>query len=199
MSTTIHSDYTFNNSGRIGNDNCCIDQNTIQNSLASSYILQNHFMTDCSMKNPINLAVQQPGINYKGTYNTCAGGSNIDDSSKLLIGSIQTHPKAHISLFQRPFATVPFLGRGSTCPILESQLQQGDLMTNKKSISQLSEKSYMKYSNTPMIPSLRQNITNPNNYVEESANPNFIRGGVDTRNLTRDKDFNTTHTSHQYA
>lgn len=198
MSVTF--DYnTFNNSGRIGNDNCCIDQNTIQNSLASSYMLQNHFMSDCNMSNPIRLAIQQPGINYKGSFNTCVGGSNIDDSSKLLIGSIQTHPKCHLSLFQRPFATVPYLGRGSTCPILESQLQQGDLVTNKKTVTQLSEKSYISYSNTPMIPSLRQNISNPKNYVEESVDPNFIRGGLDSRNLTRDKDYNTTHTPYQYA
>jgi len=193
------SDFTFNNISRIGNDGCCIDQNSIQNSLASSYMLQNFYMTDCTMKNPIGLATSQPCVNYKGCQNTCAGGQNIDDSSKLLIGTIQTHPKCHISLFQRPFATVPYLGRGSVCPILESQILQGDLLTNRKSISQLSEKSYAKYKNTPLIPQIRNNITNPEKCVEEVADPNFIRGGLPSRELTRDKDYYTTNTQYQYT
>jgi hypothetical protein len=181
------SDFTFNNISRLGNDECCIDQNSIQNTIASSYMLQNYFITDSTMKNPINLATSQPCINYKGCQNMSAGGSNIDDSSKLLIGTIQTHPKCHISLFQRPFATVPYLGRGTVCPILESQLLQGDLLTNKKSISQLSEKSYSNYKNTPLLPSIKNTITNPEKCVEESAHPNFIRGGMPSRELTRDK------------
>jgi hypothetical protein len=149
------------------------------------------------MKSPIELATSQPCINYKGCQNTCAGGANVDESSKLLIGSIQTHPRCHISLFQRPYATVPFLGRGSVCPILESQIQQGDLLTNKKSISQLSEQSYANYKNTPLIPKLRNTITNPQHCVEESANSAFIRGGLPSRELTRDTDYYTTSSKYQ--
>ena len=37
------SDFTFNGMSRIGNDSCCIDQNSIQNSQACSYLLQNYF------------------------------------------------------------------------------------------------------------------------------------------------------------
>ena len=199
MNSSYISSYTFNNTGNIKDDQCCIDQDSVQNSLACSYVLQNYFMNDCSMNNSIKLATQQPCVNYKGTYNTCVGGYNIDDSSKLLIGTIQTHPKCHISLFQRPFATVPYLGRGSTCPVLESQLQQGDLITNKKSVTQLTEKNYSSKYNTPLIPSLRNTITNPKNCVEESANSGFIRGGVPSRELTRDQDYYTTKTPYQYV
>jgi hypothetical protein len=83
--------------------------------------------------------------------------------------------------------------------VLESQLQQGEFLTNRRSISQLTEKSYIKYSNTPLLPQLRSQITNPENCVEESANSNFIRGGVDSRNLLRDRDYYTTHTQYQYT
>ena len=109
--------YTFDNLSRIGNDACTQDQNTIQNIQASNYLLQNYFINDCSMKQPIALATAQPGIMYNGGSGSGAGGCNIDSSSDLLIGSVQTHPKSRISLFQRPFATVPFLGRGSVDPI----------------------------------------------------------------------------------
>jgi hypothetical protein len=116
-----------------------------------------------------------------------------------LIGSIQTHPKCKIDLFQRPFATVPFLGRGSVCPILESQIQQGELLTNKRSVNKLAEKSYIKYQNTPLIPSVQDRITNPAYCVEGVASEGWIRGGVPSRELTRDRDYYAAHTQNQYV
>ena len=188
------SDFTFNNMSRIGNDGCCIDQNSIQNSASCSYLLQNYFAQDCSMKNAKALATSQPCINYSGS-DMC--GINIDTSSQLLIGGIQTHPKSKIDLFGRPFATVPFLGRGSVDPILESQIQQGEGITNKRSVTRLMEKSYMKYHTTPLIPEVKQNIQNPSLMIEGMASEGWIRGGLPSRELTRDRDFYTTHTSTQ--
>jgi len=188
------SDYTFNNMSRIGNDGCCIDQNSIQNSASCSYLLQNYFAQDCSMKNAKALATSQPCINYSGS-DMC--GINIDTSSQLLIGGIQTHPKSKIDLFGRPFATVPFLGRGNVDPILESQIQQGEGITNKRSVTRLMEKNYMKYHTTPLVPEVKQNIQNPSLMIEGMASEGWIRGGLPSRELTRDRDFYTTHTSTQ--
>jgi len=189
------SDFTFNNLSRISEDGCCIDQNTIQNSTACSYLLQNYFIQECSMKNAKNLATTQPGINYSGGFGLGAGGCNVDDSSQLLIGGIQTNPKAKIDLFGRPFATVPFLGRGSVDPMLESQIQQGEMMSNKRTITRLTEKSYLKFHTTPLIPEVKQNIQNPSRMIESMASDGWIRGGVPSRELTRDRDFYTTHTA----
>ena len=192
------SNYVFDNISRIGNDNCCVDQKTIQNAGYANYTLQNYFINDCSMKKPIELATTQPGIFYNGGYNVGAGGCNIDDSSKLQIGTIQTHPRCHIDLFQRPFATVPYLGRGSVNPVVESQIQQGELNINKRSVNNLSEKSYIKYSNTPLLPSVKNRLTNPAYSVEGVASNGWIRGGIPSRELTRDKDYFDTHTNTQY-
>lgn len=184
------SNYTFDNISRIGNDNCNIDQNSIQNTQAANYLLQNYFAADCSMKNPISLATTQPGVMYNGGHNVGAGGCNIDDSSNLQIGTIQTHPRCRIDLFQRPFATVPYLGRGAVNPIMESQIQQGESLTNKRSVNNLSEKSYIRYSQTPLLQSVKDKINNPANCVEGVASEGWIRGGVPSRELTRDNDFN---------
>lgn len=192
------SNFTFDNISRIGNDSSCIDQQTIQNIGYGNYTLQNYFASDCSMKKPIEFAVTQPGIFYNGGYQVGAGGCNIDSSSKLQIGSIQTHPRCHIDLFQRPFATVPYLGRGSVNPVVESQIQQGELSTNRKSVSNLGEKSFIKYSNTPLLPSVKNRINNPSYSVEGVASSGWIRGGIPSRELTRDKDYFTTHTDTQY-
>ena len=191
------SDFTFNNMGRIGNDCCYIDMTSIQNSSACSYTLQNYFSTDCSMSNAKALATSQPSINYTGTMGSDICGSNIDDSSKLLIGTIQTHPRCRIDLFQRPFATVPYLGRGSVDPLLESQIQQGEAITNKRTVTRLTEKSHLKYHTTPLIPEVKQNIQNPGLMIESVASDGWIRGGLPSRELTRDRDYYTTHTSGQ--
>lgn len=193
------TNFTFENMSRIGNDTCTQDQNTIQNISSCNYTLQNYFVDDCSMKQPIALATTQPGVFYNGGSGSGAGGCNIDKSSELLIGTVQTHPKARIDLFHRPFATVPYLGRGSVNPILESQIQQGEFVTNKRTVTKLTEKSYMKYSNTPLIPTVKDRVTNPAYCVEGVASDGWIRGGIPSRELTRDKDFFNTHTNDQYV
>jgi hypothetical protein len=193
------SSYTFDNISRIGNDSCCISQTDIQNVNSCNYMTQNYFAADCSMKNPIALATTQPGIMYNGGYNSGSGGCNIDDSSKLQIGTIQTHPKSRIDLFQRPFATVPFLGRGSVNPVIESQIQQGELIVNKRSVNNLSEKSYIKYHQTPLLPAVQEKMNDTTNKIESDASEGWIRGGVPSRELTRDSDYFNKHSTYQYS
>jgi len=193
------SSYTFDNMSRIGLDECCKSQTDIQNVESCNYMTQNYFASDCSMKNPINLATTQPGIMYNGGYSVGAGGCNINESSNLQIGTIQTHPRCRIDLFHRPFATVPYLGRGSVNPIIESQIQQGETGVNKRSVTNLSEKSYIKYHQTPLLPSVKERLSNPANSVEGVASEGWIRGGVPSRELTRDADYFNKHSAHQYV
>ena len=189
--------YTFDSPSRIGLDDCNKSQTDIQNVASCNYTTQNYFASDCTMKNAKSLATSQPGIMYNGGYNSGAGGCNIDDSSKLQIGSIQTHPRCHIDLFQRPFATVPYLGRGSVNPIMESQIQQGEQIVNKKSTSNLSEKSFIKYHQTPLLPAVQEKIKNSS--IESDASQGWIRGGVPSRELTRDNDYFNKHSTYQYV
>jgi hypothetical protein len=191
------SSYTFQSTNRIGLDDCNKSQTDIQNIASCNYLTQNYFASDCSMKNPISLATTQPGIMYNGGYNTGAGGCNIDTSSMLQIGTIQTNPRCRIDLFQRPFATVPFLGRGSVNPVMESQIQQGEQLVNKRSVNNLSEKSYIKYHQTPLLPAVKQRMDTSK--IENDASDGWIRGGVPSRELTRDKDYLTKHTANQYV
>lgn len=197
--TSSVSNYTFENMSRLGNDNCCVEQNTIQSMQYCNYMLQNFFSNDCSMKNPIALATSQPCINYKGGFNVGAGGCNINESSNLQIGTIQTHPKCRINLFHRPFATVPYLGRGAVDPLAEAQLQQGEMVTNKKSITRQGEMSYIAYHGTPLLPDIEERMTNPVYSVEGAASEGWIRGGIPSRDLTRDIDYFNTATKKQYA
>jgi hypothetical protein len=194
-----YSGYTFNNLSRIGLDECNLSQTDIQNIASCNYSTQNYFASDCSMRKPIDLATQQPGIMYNGGYQVGAGGCNVNDSSKLLIGTIQTNPRCRIDLFHRPFATVPYLGRGAVNPVMESQIQQGEQIVNKRSVNNLSEKSYIKYHQTPLLPAVQQRINNPANQIESVASDGWVRGGVPSRELTRDSDYTNKHSTYQYA
>jgi hypothetical protein len=183
------TNYSFDNMSRIGNDSCFQDQTTIQNMQYANYNLENYFAKDCTMKIPIKLATSQPGIMYNGTSPVGSGGCVVDESSKLLFGEGDTHIKSKIDLFQRPFATVPYLGRGSVDPVLESQMQQGEMITNKRTVTGLPEKSYLKYTNTPLQPNIQNRVTNPAYCVESVASQGWIRGGIPSRELTRDREF----------
>ena len=72
---------------------------------------------------------------------------------------------------------------------LESQLQQGELANNRKTINPSTEVSYLNYSQTPLIPSLKSTVTNPANLVESVAAEGWIRGGIPVRQLTRDQEY----------
>lgn len=190
-------DYTFNNTTRIGDDNCDINERNIQNSHMATYMLSN-FKPECPMTSAIEFATSQPNVNFSGSQQVGINGCNIDENSELKFVNLSKH-KCRISLYQRPFVTVPYLGRGKSNTVLESQIQQGDLANNKKSTNLLSELSYMPYSNTPMIPSLQATITNPANLVEGVAAEGWIRGGLPSRELVRDQDYAKTHTPNQYV
>ena len=182
------SDYKFNNLSRIGDDSCAMSQRNVQNVEAGSYMLQNFFGTDCEMRNGLALALSQPSINFTGSHQVGVGGCNVDSNSHLLIDQGQNRPKCRISLYQRPFATVPYLGRGPCHPELESQLQQGDRQSAKKSVLQTTEQSHIPYSVTPMVPSLAKTVTNPVNLVESVAMDGWVRGGLPSREMAKNED-----------
>lgn len=179
-------DYTFFKMGRIGNDECSLNENDIQNVKNANYMLQNYHMSDCTMKSSMNLALSQPSMFYKGSNHVGVGGCNVDDNSKLLLGSQITHGSEKITLDERPYKTVPLLSKGRGDVDLESQLIQGESLINKKSVNPSSEKSYITYNDYPLIPSVAESLANPSAHIEDVADENWIRGGIPSRELVRD-------------
>ena len=186
---SIISDYKFNNMGRIGNDSCDLSQRNVQNVKKGNYTLTNYNVDDCMMTKSIDIATSQPNVFYSGTHQMGLGGCNVNVNSDLSIGQIQTHPKCKLSLYQRPFLTVPYLGKGPSNPVLESRLTQGENSVNRKSVNPLSEQSYKPYSDYPLIPTIQATVQNPANLVEGVAAEGWIRGGIPSRELARDKDY----------
>lgn len=173
---------------RIGLDNCYTQQRDIENTNYTTYMTKNYFANDCSMMKPRELATSQPGIVYSGGYGSGAGGCNIDSSSKILIGTIQTHPKCKIDLFGRPFATVPYLGRGAVNPYTESQMQQGEQTMNKKSVNPISQMSQSAY-----YPPILANGSQERMDQYYNALGNVPRAGVNSKDMYRDVAGNTPY------
>jgi hypothetical protein len=67
---------------------------------------------------------------------------------------------------------------------MEAQIMQGEMLTNKRSVNNLSERSYIKYHQTPLLSSVKERIDN-NAASNDTAN-GWIRGGMPSRELTRD-------------
>jgi hypothetical protein len=183
-------DYKFYQTSRLGDDRTDFSQRTLQNAEYANYMLDS-FRPSCPASNPIEFATSQPNINFTGSHHVSVGGSNIKESSELLINSL-SKPKCKISLNERPYLTVPYLGRGKCNPELESHMQQGDFANNKKSVNPSSELCYAKYSMTPLIPTLQATISNPANLIESNAAEGWIRGGLPSRELARDKEYTET-------
>ena len=181
--------FTFDNLTGLNDDSCSISEKEVQNQNFGNYNVQSYFLQNCGMKKPISFATSQPNVFYNGSHTVGLGGCNVDSDSNLRIGSIQTNPKCRISLQQRPFLTVPFLGRGPSRPVEESKLQQGAYSGDKKSCKNLTEKTLK--NNQELVPSLKASIQNPANLCEGIAADGWIRGGLPSRELSRDQDYFT--------
>jgi len=183
MSTVLK----FDKLTRLGDDPCGISDRDLQNNKIGSYLTQNHWEKHCGMETPIEFATSQPNV-FLGAGVGNADSCNIDNDSDMRIGGTQTNPKCRITLQQRPFLTVPFLGKGPSNADLESKLFQGGEIRDQKSCRLSAEKSHRNID-VELVPSLKATIQNPANLVEGVAANGWIRGGLPSRELTRDQDY----------
>lgn len=165
------SDFTFNNMGRIGVDST---QRNMSNTRYAEYTTDALFGEDSH----VQFATSAPTINFRGTVGGGLPGSSVDFDSLLMIKADQQRAFEKLQLIQRPFATVPYLGRGAIDPALESQLRTGEAASERKSVSQASENTYAEY---PIMDSVKDRVTNPTFSVEESALDGWVRGGQASR------------------
>jgi hypothetical protein len=180
------SSYMFNNTDRLTNDVTDQSQRTLYNTRFANYTLSSYF-TDKISDSYVNFALVNPTMNYTGTaHGVGLGGSIIDADSLLLLKKEQERPFEKLQLMERPFLTVPYLGRGSTDPTLESQLLQGELVSEKKSVSTIMDKSFAKYALYPTDSKMEERVNNAANNVEEAALSGWVRGGMATRDMSAD-------------
>lgn len=179
MFSNTLSDYTFNQSGRLGAEPVDQSQQTLQNTKYLTSVL-NPYLSDKSDRGFVQFATQYPGMMVSGTNGGLGlGGESVVHESNLLWKSDPQRPQEKLSLQTRPFLTVPYLGRGSCDPTLESQLFQGETVRGKKSVTTVMEQNFFPLDQYPMDSAKRANAGNT---VEEMALDGWARGGKSSRN-----------------
>ena len=183
----------FNNMGRIGSDATDHTQKNLYNQRFGNYTVSNYFSNN-NMDSDVEFASTQPTMNISGISNGKGlNGNVVDMDSQLLIKIEQERSLEKVQLFQRPFLTVPYLGRGYGDPLLESQLLQGENSNEKKSVSTIMEQSFIGYTSYPLLDDISKRLNDPAYSVEEAALDGWVRGGSATREMSFDPAFAKTH------
>jgi hypothetical protein len=173
----------FNQLDRIGNDTTDDSQRTLSNIRFANYTVSN-FTPESTQNNYVQFATQQPSVMFSGVaYGPGVSAKVIDYDSQLLLKTENERPLEKLQLLQRPFATVPYLGKGAFNPVLESQLQQGEIVSDRKSVSTIMDKSFTNYSLYIPDDIMQERVENTAYTVEESAMDGWVRGGASTRDI----------------
>ena len=187
------SSYMFNNADRIGADATDQSQRTVSNTRFANYTLSNYFSQNSSNSH-VNFATSQPTMMIAGTvHGHGLTGSSTDNESNILFKMVNERPLEKLQLMSRPFTTIPYLGRGSCDPTLESQLQQGEIVSDKKSVSTIMDKSFSKYALYPTDNKMEERVNDTRFTVEEAAMNGWVRGGAATREMSNDPYLKQNH------
>lgn len=178
MSST--SNYTFYNMNRMEDDKTTQTQKELQNDRYSTYTTTNYF-SENTKDAQIKFATEQVAVIPNSVTGSGVGSNSIIDESALIIEKEKARNLGRLNLMQRPFLTVPYLGRGSVDPALELQIKEGELFTDKKSTSTIMSQSFMGYTMYPTSKEMEERVTDPRHNIEESALSGWVRGGMDTR------------------
>jgi hypothetical protein len=139
--------------------------------------------SSCGGSSAFQAASEYVGLIPKGGYgNSPEGGCAIDKQSDLLWGDPATVKyKGPKQLFQRPWATTPFMGGGDPDAVPdESKLIFGHSTANRKSIQTVTDKQFPVFE--PLIPEKVADIPDNNYFVEP-----FLRGGFASRLVSKSR------------
>lgn len=179
--------YHFNSMGRIGADVTDNSQRNVSNTKFANYLLSD-YTSELLSDSHVRFATEQPTVMFSGmVHGRGLSGAVVDSDSYLMINRINERPLEKLQLNTRPFLTVPYLGRGSCNPSIESQLLQGEMISEKKSVNTIMEKSFTGYTLYSSDDKLAENVSNFK--VEESVMDGWVRGGMASREISYDKDF----------
>jgi hypothetical protein len=136
----------------------------------------------CGNSSAVQAAAEYVGLIPKGGYGNSPGGCGIDKQSELLWGDPATVKyKGPKQLFQRPWATTPFMGGGDPDAVPdESKLIFGHSTANRKSIQTVTDKQFPVFE--PLIPERESDIPDNNYFVEP-----FLRGGFASRLVPKNR------------
>lgn len=156
-----------------------------------NYILDNQYSCEEGLKEAREIQTSQPGINFKGGYGWIAEkGWLIDNDSNLRQRKERlTNLNMKNQLTQRLTLTNANLTKGYFDVDIESVIKPGNFTKEQRPCGPLSGVSTLDKTITPMIPKLKKEVQNTNYIIPEDSQTDWIRGGLPTREMVRNKDY----------
>ena len=166
---------------RFKNDACFVATDTAQSTMPGQYRLQNYYDCTCMPRQSMSLALNQPVTQFRDGYGYVGQrGCLVENDSAFRNGSELTNKKGPISLYERPYLTVPYMGRGVGDPCTESSLKEGITTQERKQCNTLAG-IHLPHQYTPLVDCLASEIQDPVHIVPEVNSQDWIRGGYPSR------------------
>jgi hypothetical protein len=170
-------------------DKCFLDIDTRQSIGPGNYQIYSPFDCECMMPQTVKNATDNVAVPV-GRNGVDVGACVISDSTALRVGKVKAWPKCPQQLFERPYKTVAYMGRGYLRPDEESELKFAEDTRVKKSCNTLSGISVPQIW-TPLVPHLEYNIQRIEHLQTEANDPAWRWGGANTRNIVTDYDYSS--------
>jgi len=167
-------------------DKCFIDIDTRQSIGPGNYGVTNLYECSCLIPDVVKNATDNVCVPFTNGYDVAS--CVVDDSSKLRIGLQRRYPKCPQQLFERPYKTVPYMGKGVLMVDQDSELKFAEDSRTKKSNNVLSGIT-IGNSFTPLLDHLSFNVQNTKHIIEEEQG--WVRSGIPSRTLIRDSDYSS--------
>ncbi len=146
----------------------------------------NYFVTNLVPAQDKAQATELPNPTLLGKEGFGYNNKEIDVDSKLRTNPTQEgRLRCPLHVQSRPFATVPYMGRGKLNSDVESGLIYSEFARVERPCGTVTE-TFFDGQFTPMIPHLAQHIQNPKNLIPEDAAQGWVRGGIPARTYVRD-------------
>ena len=118
----------------------------------------------------IERATENATINFRDGNGT--NMKNIDDDSKTLFSKVKSEKKHQKQLFERPFKSMPFLGRGVHFVDDESFLHSPEVTRVSRQCSSLAG-VFIENQFTPLVPSLSEHVQNHYLQMKQKVNLSY--------------------------
>jgi hypothetical protein len=179
-------------------DKCFLDIDTRQSIGPGNYAVYSPFDCECGIPQTVKNATDNVTVNFKNGYGT-EQSCVVDDGSKLRWGLTKAYPKCVQQLYERPYKSTPYMGRGYLKPNEESELKFAEDTRIKRSCNTLSGVT-IPQQYTPLIDHLSYNVQNEQHIVQEAVDKSWVRSGYPSRLLIRDFDMmQRCGANYQYA
>lgn len=182
----------FNQHHRFVNDACYANAETVQSTQPGIYRLNNFYDCSCQPTQTMDIALDHPLQQFKdGVGHVGQKGCLVDTHSAFrngTDGAKLTNLRGPQTLYERPFLTVPYMGRGVGDPCTELALQEGTSTFERKQCNTLAE-VHLPHQYTPLVDCLGSEVQNPVHILPEDNQRDWTRGGYPSRQWVHNKHF----------